>query len=338
MKDKRIWEFKRRAEEDNLITAGACRLILRIASWRYCTKHHPADSEFSLSWRSMAAWYDNDGPERVKRKETIYGWMRELVMARYLHYNGRKGCPAQACYRLDLDHKPERLTLFDWAAERGDQVVKKSLVRDAGSGVAVGGKNRQLEAGKNRQLDGEKKQPLEDGKNRQPVGGKNRAPINRYSLREEMIRPKGRNGGAARRQLRKNDLAGSLRSSEGEAGLTHGSGKVASTVPAKKESPSEDRATLRSDLSADGRAGGSSPPGRERKLPPSPAGLTREQRHSVSLHTAKLCLETGAHHHLGIDHVAALVREGIEVPPDVLRKFPALKVGKRKRALEEVLL
>src|SRR5437879_1178477 len=109
MKDKRIWAFKRRAEEDNLITAGACRLILRISSWRYCTKHHPADAEFSLSWRHIAAWYDNEGPEVIKNKRTIYGWLREAVLNRYLHYNGRKGCPGQSCYRLDLDYNPEPL-------------------------------------------------------------------------------------------------------------------------------------------------------------------------------------------------------------------------------------
>ena len=170
MKDKRIWPFKRRAEEDNLITAGACRLLLRIASWRYCTKHHPADAEFSLSRRHMAAWYDYDGPETIKNRKTIYDWIRELVRNRYLFYNGRKGCPAQSCYKLDLDYKPEPMTLFNWGAEQASQIVSIAPPVDRKTG----------------QLDDQETGQLDGRKNGKQVGRKIRPPKYSYSLREEM--------------------------------------------------------------------------------------------------------------------------------------------------------
>jgi hypothetical protein len=315
MRDKRIWEFKRRAEEDNLITAGCCRLLLRLASWRYCTRHHPADSEFSLSWRDMAAWYDNEGPEAVKNERTIYKWMREAVLNRYLFYNGRKGCPAQSCYRLDLDHKPERLTLFDWAATRASQVAQK---------------NTELVREKTTELVREKNAQPVARKTTEPVAQKSAAPINRYSLREEMYKTKGKKfePRAARGKKKKNGVGAPVRDRTRD--LAHGSGKDASTGPAQKELPTEDRATQGCDLSAVGKAGGTNPPGRGSNAPASLAKINAEAARKVALHAARFYLEQGQTQYLDVDHVAALLRAGEKVPDDVMRKFPALK-GRRKK-------
>jgi hypothetical protein len=243
MKDKRIWSFKRRAEEDNLISAGACRLILRIASWRYCTKHHPADSEFALSWRDMASWYDLNGPETIRNKQTVYNWLNELVLHRYLFPNELKGSPPKRCYRLDLNYQPSRLALFDWAAENGREVYRP-----------IGGKINQLIGGKINQL----------------IGGKIPPPHNRYSFQEEMLRPKGKksSGAHARRQEKGGgNNQGSLRSRR-KVDLPLGDGQDANAVPIS-ELPVEDRATQGCDLSATAETGGTKTPGRGRKAPAS---------------------------------------------------------------------
>jgi hypothetical protein len=308
MKDKRIWPFKRRAEEDNLISAGACRLILRISSWRYCTKHHPADSEFSLSWRHMAAWYDYDGPEAIKDKETIYGWIRELVHHRFLNYRGRKGCPAQSCFQIDLDYKPERLWLFDWAAEQASRIVQQP--------PSVGGKTPQLDGGKTPQLDGGKTPPS--------VGGKNRPPHNLYSLREEMYPERKKLQARSARAARSGGKnVGSLRSrGKGTPPLPLSDGQDASAVPTptapSKKSHAEDRALSHPDNpSAAARTGGTIPPDRGRKAPVSPAMDT-------SLHTARVYVEMQTPHYLEERHVAALLKAGEPVPIAAQRKFPKL--------------
>lgn len=212
MKDSRIFPLKLRAERDNLITAGACRLFQRLASWRYRVKDAPADAEWSLSWRDMAGCF-GAGPEKIKRPETIYAWLRELVLHRYLFYCGIHGCPGRSCYRIQF-YFPERETLFEWVASRSPRhtqlVVIEGILQDS-----VSGKNRQLVGGKNRQL----------------VGGKNRAPIYSYSLREEMYNPEGRNSRpASPAQADEGGSNGSLRSNE-KAGEETGSLRSKGSAP-----------------------------------------------------------------------------------------------------------
>jgi hypothetical protein len=182
MKDKRIFPLKLRAERDNLLTAGACRLFLRLASWRWRVKDAPAEAEWSLSWRDMAGCF-GDGPERVNKKDTVYTWLRELVLHRYLHYCGLKGCPARSCYRLEF-YFPERETLFEWASSRSPQHTQLMVIEGVLQPDAVGRKIGQLVGRKNSQLVGRK--------NSQLVGRKNGPPIYTYSLREEMYYTKGK--------------------------------------------------------------------------------------------------------------------------------------------------
>ena len=295
MKDKRIWPFKRRAEEDNLITAGACRLILRLASWRYCTRHHPADAEFSLSWRHMAAWYDNEGPEVIKNKRTIYRWLRELVHNRYLHYNGRKGCPAQSCYRLDLDHKPEALTLFNWAAEKASEIV-----------ILEAQKNAPTVVRKTARQDGHKTPP----------------PILRYSLWEEMNNTKGKK----LRSLRSKTTTGKrlARFARKERpNLPLCDGQDASAVPnhgRAQKSPAEDKALSSHDnLSAAGERAGQVPPARGGKT--SPRSLSTESQRIMDLHKARFYVTTHATNHLNDHLVSLLVEAGDTLPPEVTEKF-----------------
>ncbi len=300
MKDKRIWGFKRRAEEDNFITAGACRLILRIASWRYCTKHHPADSEFALSWRDIAAWYDFEGPEAIKDEHTIYRWMRELVLNHYLFYNGRKGCPPKSCYRLDLDFVPQPLTLFDWAAEQANHIVRAHTP------------NREKVHELNREKVHESTR-VQTGKS---IRGKNRAPHIGYSLREEMVqRPKGRNGGAIApedgknggeidaRSARKDDSGegvGSLRSKEnGEAQIVSASALKATGSLASEYLPeSQDSSATAPDSTS------------LRCVPPDDASLRMSETKLEN------CPEI-----LDASDVERLARAGVKLPKEVAKKF-----------------
>jgi hypothetical protein len=183
MKDSRIFAIKLRAEKDNLITAGACRLFLRIATWRYCIKDAPADATFALSWADVARWYGANEPESVRNKRTVYGWMRELIHNRYLHYNGLKGCPAKSCYRLEF-YFPQPLTLLDWAANRAPQHTSLTVEHGELLEVQVGQKTTQLVGRKTTQLVGRK--------TTQQVVQKTAPPKYSYSLREEMYNTEGK--------------------------------------------------------------------------------------------------------------------------------------------------
>lgn len=79
------------------------------------------------------------------------------------------------------------------------------------------------------------------------------------------------------------------------------------------------------------RAGGEQPPAS------SGPRVSREQQRDMDLHTAKLYVEMETPQHMEIRHVMALVRAKLPVPPEAARKFPALKLGKKKRELAEVL-
>ena len=68
-----------------------------------------------------------------------------------------------------------------------------------------------------------------------------------------------------------------------------------------------------------------------------PPASSPEQRRIVALHAARYYVESDSTHLMDIDHVVALLRAGEDVPAEVLRKFPALKPGKKKRELSEVL-
>ncbi len=306
MKDKRVWPFKRRAEEDNLISAGCCRMILRMASWRYCTKYHPADSEFSLSWRHIAAWYDNDGPETVRNRMTIYGWIREAVFNRYLVYCGKKGCPAQSCYRLELSYAPEPLTLFNWGAERAQEIV------------SVAQKTKQLVAQKTKQLVAQKTKQLVVGKIEQPVARKNRPPINKYfPSGRNGTKPKGRN--SSLRSQTGVDKSSSLRS-ERRPPLRHDKGQDAPTMPQK--SPAEDRATSPPDdpSAAVGR-GGTNPPGRG-AAHPSPSPLSKKQ---MLLVQARSLIENDQTHYMVQEHhMRIFLEDGGKPPLELVEKFPQI--------------
>jgi hypothetical protein len=203
VKDARIFQFKLRAEKDNCISNGARALILRICTWRYGVKYHPADAEFALSWREMAAWFGIGEIASVKHKDTIYRWLRELVLNQYLHYNGLKGSPATACYRLTF-HTPKPDWLFDWASSRGAIIW-----------TSVGGKNSQLDGGKNSQLDGGKNSQLVGGNNHQPVGGKNQPPHIGYFPSGRKVNTTGKKIEArSARERRGEDEMASLRSGE----------------------------------------------------------------------------------------------------------------------------
>lgn len=327
MKDARIWPFKRRAEEDNLITAGACRLILRLASWRYCTKHHPADAEFSLSWRHMAAWYDNEGPETIKNEKTIRRWLRELVLNKYLHYNGRKGCPAQSCFRLDLEYQPEPLTLFNWGAEQASQVVTVSPKMGALVSPKIGAQVRQKTGGPVHQKSGE------------PVRPKIRAPQYRYSLREEMYPERKKLSGAQRRRLKRKNQVGSLRSKESQGDLMARSarnpepplslcgGNGASTVPPSKKSHVGDKATSPpDDLSTTSRAGAASPPrdAQKKTARPSSRTVSADADDATALHAARHYVASDSTQYLTERHVRALLKAGETIPRVAAEKFAAL--------------
>ncbi len=307
MKDKRIWEFKRRAEEDNLITAGACRLILRIASWRYCTRHHPADGEFSLTWRDMAAWYDHEGPEAIANEKTIYRWVRELVTNKYLFYNGVKGCPAQSCYRLDLEYKPECLWLFDWAAEHANKIVPKAP----------------LDTPKKGELDTPKKGESVLRKIGETVRPKIRAPKYSYSLREEMKYPKGKKlePRVARKGNNRKVGLSSLRSGETPP-LSLCDGQEVATWSPSKQSHAQDSALSSPDNTSGAcRTGGSKPPGRSRKTPASPSASNLAK---TSLYAARGYVTQGAVYLMEQRHVEALIEAGDKVPAEVREKFSKL--------------
>ncbi|HMP83238.1 MAG TPA: hypothetical protein PKA41_11105 [Verrucomicrobiota bacterium] len=300
MKDKRIWDFKRRVEEDNLISAATCRMLLRIASWRYCTKNHPADAEFGLSAPEIASWYDYDSPEAIKDPETIYAWIRQAVFNRYMIYCGKKGCPGKSCYRLDLDYKPEPLTLFNWAADQGSMVTGKTP-------ALVTGKTPALVTGKTRRQDAKKNPP----------------PIIKYSLREEMYKTKGKKfSGGKRRQVTKRGRVGSLRST-GTAPLPLGDGQDASAVPTasagRKQSHAGDKALSPPDnLSTASGTGGTNPPGAHGRK------AVRSLSPEHLLFFARNRIATGKEDTLTEEHVIALLEAGDTLPVCVAEKFAAV--------------
>ena len=296
MKDARILHLRIRATADNRMSAGAFRLYVRILDWRYQTRYAPADAEFGISWRELAFWYDNNSEESISDKQTIYAWLRELVLCGYLFYNGRKGCPAKGCYRLNCNPPDPYLPLFDWG---GISLLPQRL--------GVGGKTRQLDGGKTRQLDG--------GKTRHAVGGKNRPPINSYSLREEMYKTKGKKLSSLRSEVR-GEVSSSLRSKMNPP-LAPDDGQDASAVP-KKQSHVEGRALSSPDNpSATSGTGGTIPPGRGRKAP-------ADSPTDYVLIMARSYIEQKHLEMLEHRHVEALLKAGEKIPLVIIEKFSDL--------------
>lgn len=301
MNDARIHKFKLRAEKDNAISNGARALILRICTWRYGVKHHAAGADFALSWKDMAAWFGVGMKASVKDKETIYAWLRELILHRYLYKNELTSCPATRQYRLTF-HVPDDLWLFDFWSARGAVIWQR-------------------DGGKTPQLVGEPNHQLEGGKNRQLVGGKIRPPHNSYSLREEMYKTKGKKLRRAGRARQRNGRgkSSSLRSGKhDECPLSDG--KDAATGP-KKQSPVEDRGNVETTPSATGRTAGTNPPARAGNGPRSLAPATQRM---MDLHKARFYIETNATNHLNDHLVSLLLEAGDTLPEAVAQQFSAL--------------
>jgi hypothetical protein len=253
MKDHRILPFKLRAEKDNAISHGARTLIWRMATFANGAKGYLADQPMGLTWRNMATWFNvrSNGQLSavgVKHKDTIYRWLRELVLNGYLIYCGIKAADNQriAFYKLDLRQR-EQEWLFDFWSDRGRIIWNNH--------EPIGGKISQ---------------PI-GGKISQPIGGKIPPPHISYSLREEMNKTKGKKSSVAHARRHKKgggNNRGSLRS-RGTVDGTLGNGKGASSVPIISELPAEDRSTQGCEPSAAVETGEAKPPGGDRKVPAS---------------------------------------------------------------------
>ena len=95
MKDKRITQMKFRAERDLKITHAAMRLILRACSHVYVNPHRAPESEFALTWLTVASWTGCG-------KKQAYRLLDELAKARYLKFHGLQGSPPQQMVSLWL--------------------------------------------------------------------------------------------------------------------------------------------------------------------------------------------------------------------------------------------
>jgi len=170
MNDARFPKFERRAVKDNTISHLARTIILRIIEWKKGLRYHSPSTEFFMSWRDFSPWLEKgdgicDSIVTIHDKGTIYSAIKELVDRHYLYAVGRaKSRDGKSGYRLTFS-VPEPEWLFDFYSERGAIIwgaeAKRRLAKAGSDGPEVGGKIPPLHI--------------------------------RYSLREEMYNPKGRN-------------------------------------------------------------------------------------------------------------------------------------------------
>lgn len=188
---KSEWRIRIVGERDRNLGSEAYRLLCRILSFRVFEarkRHEDLWEPFPITWTMVGLWLG-------LAERRCYYLLGELQARGYLQHTGVFGCPGQAHYRLVeamADNPP-----FKKGPDRAAIKCSPRAAIKCGPGTA-------------------KKCSPSSAEKCSPSTAKKGGRLNKYSLREEMKYPEGRNS-SLRSNVSKTGNNGSLRSKEAES-------------------------------------------------------------------------------------------------------------------------